>query len=42
MASTSPTGSVAKLVLTSLAVMSGAFTFGLESGTVAGFQVMES
>ncbi|EEU33692.1 uncharacterized protein NECHADRAFT_56243 [Fusarium vanettenii 77-13-4] len=30
-----------KLVLISLAVMCGAFTFGIESGTIAGFQVME-
>ncbi|KAJ5689993.1 hypothetical protein N7462_004385 [Penicillium macrosclerotiorum] len=37
-----PRGSMANIVLTSMAVMSGAFTFGIESGTIAGFQAMES
>ncbi|KAF4629732.1 hypothetical protein G7Y89_g8410 [Cudoniella acicularis] len=41
MASNPPQGSMGKTVLVSLAVMCGSFTFGIESGTIAGFQAME-
>ncbi|KAJ5736478.1 uncharacterized protein N7483_001603 [Penicillium malachiteum] len=42
MSSNPPRGSVVRVIFTSLAVMMGAFTFGMESGTIAGFQAMES